>query len=263
STRGSTAPSPTRPTTSAGPKPRPGCPGAATTSSPRSSGSTPSSRRWSRATGSSWGRSCGLPTSAFATTSRSPRRPWTRSSNRPGPLPAARGRWVGLWPWLGEDEAEGLHAGRGEGWEPITVPEQQAACAGRSALWYRTRFPRPDHNGRVLLRVGGALLATNVWLNGRLLGSHYGYFGPFGFDVTSHLREQNLLVICCESPIETDLSRKRHVMGIFNDGDSRPYPGSAWFSLPEPYRWEVPVGLWMPVELEYLGAVSLDWVRLP
>lgn len=170
--------------------------------------------------------------------------------------------WEGLWLPLGEGEAEGLPGGAGEGWEPVSVPQQQSAVAGRSALWYRTRFPRPDHNGRVLLRLGGAFLATHVWLNGRLLGSHYGYFGPFGFDVTSHLRSENLLVICCESPIETDLSRKRHVMGIFNDGDSRPYPSSAWFSLPEPYRWEVPLGLWRPVELEYLGPLMLDWVRL-
>jgi beta-mannosidase len=174
----------------------------------------------------------------------------------------ALGNWEALWTSLGEGEAEGLHAGRGEGWEPISVPEQQSACAGRSALWYRTRFPRPDHNGRVLLRLGGAFLATNVWLNGRLLGSHYGYFAPFGFDITSQLRDQNLLVICCESPIETDLSRKRHVMGVFNDGDSRPYPSSAWFSLPEEFTWEVPVGLWRPVELEYLGPVALDWLRL-
>jgi beta-mannosidase len=174
----------------------------------------------------------------------------------------AVGQWECLWLPLGEGEGEGLPVGRGHGWEPVSVPHQQAAVAGRSAIWYRTRFPRPDHDGRVLLRIGGAFLATHVWLNGRILGSHYGYFAPFGFDVTSHLREQNLLVICCESPIETDLSRKRHVMGIFNDGDSRPYPDSAWFSLPEPYRWEVPLGLWRPVELEYLGAVALDWVRL-
>jgi beta-mannosidase len=177
-----------------------------------------------------------------------------------GPHPLAG--WECLWMPLGEGEAEGLPLGRGKRWEPVAVPEQQAASAGRSAIWYRTSFPRPDHNGRVLLRVGGAFLATHAWLNGRLLGSHYGYFGAFGFDITSHLRPENLLVICCESPIETDLHRKRHVMGIFNDGDSRPYPSSAWFSLPETYRWEVPVGLWRPVELEYLGPLALDWVRL-
>ncbi|MGH7877701.1 MAG: glycoside hydrolase family 2 protein [Candidatus Dormibacteraceae bacterium] len=172
------------------------------------------------------------------------------------------GDWEGLWQALGEGEAEGLPQGRGEGWQAIAVPAQQAATEGAAALWYRCRFARPDHAGRVLLRFGGAFLATNVWLNGRLMGSHYGYFGPFGFDVTPFLKDENLLVLCCEAPIETDLARKRHVMGLFNDGDDRLYPSSAFFSLPESYRWEVPVGLWRPVELEYLGPVSVDWLRL-
>lgn len=170
--------------------------------------------------------------------------------------------WESLWTSLGEGEEKGLPAGRGKGWEPAQVPGQRLAHEGQSALWYRCSFPRPDHSGRVLLRFGGAFLAANVWLNGRLLGSHYGYFAPFGFDITSHLAGDNLLVVCCESPIETDLTRKKHVMGIFNDGESRPYPPSAYFSLPEPYRWEVPVGLWRGVELEYAGAVVLDWLRL-
>src|SRR4030088_1787141 len=174
----------------------------------------------------------------------------------------ALGHWEGLWMSLGEGEAEGLHAGRGEGWEPIAVPEQKAACAGRSALWYRTRFPRPDHNGRVMLRVGGAFLATNVWLNGRLLGSHYGSFAPFGFDLTPYLKAENLLVICCESPVETQSEKKRHIMGLFNDGDLKPYPASAYSSLPDQYHLEVPVGLWRPVELEYVGPITIDWMRL-
>src|SRR5207237_674898 len=170
--------------------------------------------------------------------------------------------WEAVGVPLGEGEAERLTIGRGVGWKPIEVPRQLAASEGRQAVWYRTEFPRPDHPGRVVLRIGGAFLATNVWLNGRLLGSHYGYFAPFGFDITSHLAADNLLVVCCEAPVETDLVRKRHVMGLFNDGDSRPYPPSAYFSLPEPYRWEVPVGLWRGVELEYLGPVALDWLRL-
>jgi beta-mannosidase len=175
---------------------------------------------------------------------------------------AQLGSWEATWFPLGEGEAEGLPAGKGRGWEPVEVPAQLAASEDRQAVWYRTMFARPDHDGRVLLRFGGAFLAANVWLNGRLLGSHYGYFGPFGFDITPYLKPENLLVVCCESPIELDLARKRHVMGVFNDGDTRPYPASAFFSLPEPFRWEVPVGLWREVELEYAGSVVVDALRL-
>ena len=163
---------------------------------------------------------------------------------------------------LGEGEAERLTVGHGSGWKPIEVPRQLAATEGRQSVWYRTAFPRPDHAGRVVLRIGGAFLATNVWLNGRLLGSHYGYFAPFGFDLTPYLKPENLLVICCESPVETQPEKKRHIMGLFNDGDLKPYPASAYASLAEPYRLEVPLGLWQPVQLEYVGPIAVDWLRL-
>ncbi|TMC53896.1 MAG: hypothetical protein E6J20_05765 [Chloroflexi bacterium] len=170
--------------------------------------------------------------------------------------------WEAVWVPLGEGEAEGLTVGRGTGWKPIEVPSQLAAREGRQSVWYRTEFPRPDHSGRVVLRVGGAFLATNVWLNGRLLGSHYGYFAPFGFDLTPYLKPENLLVICCESAVETQPEKKRHIMGLFNDGDLKPYPASAYSSLPEPYGVEVPLGLWQPVQLEYVGPIAVDWLRL-
>src|SRR2546421_10281337 len=170
--------------------------------------------------------------------------------------------WEAVWMPLGEGEAERLTIGRGVGWKPIEVPRQLAAVEGRQAVWYRTEFPRPDHPGRVVLRIGGAFLATNVWLNGRLLGSHYGYFAPFGFDLTPYLKPENLLVICCESQVETQPEKKRHIMGLSNAGDLKPYPASAYASLPEPYRPEVPLGLWQPVQLEYVGPISVDWLRL-
>jgi beta-mannosidase len=163
---------------------------------------------------------------------------------------------------LGEGEAERLTVGRGDGWKPIEVPRQLAAHEGNQAVWYRTEFPRPDHSGRVLLRIGGAFLATHAWLNGKLLGSHYGYFAPFGFDLTPYLKGENLLVICCESPVEAQPEKKRHIMGTFNDGELKPYPASAYSSLPDPYRWEVPVGLWRPVGLEYVGPIAIDWLRM-
>src|ERR671937_1326138 len=122
--------------------------------------------------------------------------------------------WEAMWMSLGEGEAERLPSGRGGGWKPIEVPRQLAAREGRPSVWYRTEFPRPDHAGRVVLRIGGAFLATNAWLNGKLLGSHYGYFAPFGFDLSPYLRPDNLLVVCCESPIATALVRKHHVLGF-------------------------------------------------
>src|SRR5438874_11672012 len=170
--------------------------------------------------------------------------------------------WEAVWKSLGEGEAERLPFGRGVGWKPVGVPRQLAATSGAQSVWYRTVFPRPDHSGRVVLRIGGAFTATHAWLNGRLLGSHYGHFSAFGFDLTPYLKPDNELVICCESPIEVQLDRKRHLMGHFNDGELRPYPASAYMSLGEPYRWEVPLGLWRPVELEYLGPVTVDWLRL-
>jgi len=170
--------------------------------------------------------------------------------------------WEAVWMPLGEGEAERLTVGSGVGWKPVEVPRQLVAHEGRQSVWYRTEFPRPDHSGRVVLRIGGAFLATNVWLNGKLLGSHYGYFAPFGFDLTPYLKAENLLVICCESPVEPEPDKKRHIMGLFNDGDLKPYPASAYSSLPEPYRLEVPVGLWRPVELQYVGAIGIDWIRL-
>ena len=163
---------------------------------------------------------------------------------------------------LGEGEAERLTTGRGGGWKPIEVPRQLAAHEGRTSVWYRAEFARPDHSGRVLLRIGGAFVATNAWLNGKLLGSHYGYFAPFGFDLTPYLKPENLLMICCESPIEAQPDKKRHVMGLFNDGELKPYPASAYSSLPEPYRAEVPIGLWRAVELEYIGPIVIQSMRL-
>jgi len=170
--------------------------------------------------------------------------------------------WEAVWMPLGEGEAEGLTVGRSSGWKPVEVPRQLLAREGRQSVWYRTEFPRPDHSGRVVLRFGGAFLATNVWLNGKLLGSHYGYFAPFGFDLTPYLKPENLLVICCEAPVESQPDKKRHIMGLFNDGDLRPYPASAFGSLPDRYQWEVPVGLWRPVELEYAGPITIDWMRI-
>lgn len=146
-------------------------------------------------------------------------------------------------------------------WAPVAVPRLHGATAGNEAIWYRLRFPRPRHRQRTLLRFDGAFLVANVWLNGRLLGSHYGYFGPFTFDISSFLLEENILAVCIEAPVETDLAARRHLMGLFSDSDAKPYPSRELGALSEQYVWHVPMGMWRPVWLEQVGHVVAEWVH--
>ncbi|HXY40240.1 MAG TPA: glycoside hydrolase family 2 TIM barrel-domain containing protein [Vicinamibacteria bacterium] len=65
--------------------------------------------------------------------------------------------------------------------------------------WYRKRFRLPPlaAGGRVFVRFDGSYMETDVWLNGRPLGSHsYGYTG-FELDLTPHLSGEgtNLLAV--------------------------------------------------------------------
>jgi len=146
-------------------------------------------------------------------------------------------------------------------WAPVAVPRLHGATAGNEAIWYRLRFPRPKHRQRTLLRFEGAFLVANVWLNGRLLGSHYGYFAPFSFDVSSFLLDENVLAVCVEAPVDLDLAGKRHVMGLFNDWDGKPYPSRELGQLSEQFAWHVPMGLWRPVLMEQVGHVVAEWLH--
>src|SRR5437773_11923518 len=110
--------------------------------------------------------------------------------------------WEAVWTPLGEGEAERLTIGKGLGWKPIEVPRQLSAHEGHQAVWYRTEFARPAHSGRVLLRVGGAVVARLLGFIGKVLGSHYGYFAPFGLDLPRHLQPEHLQVGCREPPVE-------------------------------------------------------------
>jgi len=65
--------------------------------------------------------------------------------------------------------------------------------------------------------------------------SHYGYFAPFGFDLTPYLKPENLLVSAAsrrssrngkEAPHHGPVQRRR----------LKPYPASAYSSLADPYR---------------------------
>ncbi len=67
---------------------------------------------------------------------------------------------------------------------------------------------------------------SNVWLNGKFLGRHEGYFQSFNYDVSQFLKEDNLLILKVTSPFEEPGTvwplKKKLIKGIFNHHDCRP-----------------------------------------
>jgi hypothetical protein len=132
---------------------------------------------------------------------------------------------------LGEGEEQGYHrAASPKGtWEATDTLSLKGRPSDMS-VWFRTEFSQPGWGERTVLRFDGAFTAANVWLNGRLLGSHYGYPGPFGFDISSFLEPTNVLAVCVEA---TD--RPGHLpasLSALQDEDGRWWPlgivGRAW-----------------------------------
>lgn len=108
--------------------------------------------------------------------------------------------WTAQYFDLGEGEEQGYHRSlepRGA-WHEVPQLDTRGR-RGRDSIWYRAVFPRPAWAERTLLRFDGACVAANVWINGKLLGSHYGYPGPFGFDVSSYLEDRNVVAVCVQA----------------------------------------------------------------
>ncbi len=74
---------------------------------------------------------------------------------------------------------------------------------------YRRRFQYPaDARGkRVFVDFEGAMTASTVWINGKLLGEYKGGFTPFSFELTPHLlpNAENVLVVQLDSTERTDI----------------------------------------------------------
>ncbi len=105
------------------------------------------------------------------------------------------------------------------------------------ALWYRRQFEtdfNPDQV--VMLHFGAVDFSCQVWVNGNLVGDHWGGYLPFSFDITSALLDgQNELVVMVRDDTEAALHQK---------GKQRLQPGGIWYTSVS--------GIWQTVWLEVL-----------
>ncbi|MFZ4396248.1 MAG: beta-mannosidase [Kiritimatiellia bacterium] len=152
--------------------------------------------------------------------------------------------------------------------EPL-YDRNAAACAWveERAWWYRRTFTHDGVAGvRAELVCEGLDLNAALWLNGIEIGRSANAYIAHRFDVTRALRTgANELVIRLDTGVAEAKRKPLAKYGINADGA----PESKWLRKPAfTFGWDwaprlVNCGIWRPVRLEFLDAVTLRdvWVR--
>ena len=108
------------------------------------------------------------------------------------------------WQFRADPEEHGESSGwtvtAPAGTEPVTVPHTWNVGRlhdYRGVAWYFRSFERPSPapGQHVELHFGATFYQARIWLNGVELGTHEGGFTAYSFDITSHLRALNSLVV--------------------------------------------------------------------
>lgn len=75
-------------------------------------------------------------------------------------------------------------------------------------VWYRRKFSIPQEwkeGKRILLHIGACDWKTRVWVNGNLCGEHTGGSAPITCDITSYLKDENIVIIHAFDDVRTGL----------------------------------------------------------
>jgi len=116
-----------------------------------------------------------------------------------------------------------------------------------SMLCYNRSFTLPEgfHRGRVILHIGAADQRTDVFVNGKPVGTHKGGYEAFSFDITDALQQENIINICCFDDL-TDQS--------YPYGKQTRNRGGMWYT---------PVsGIWQTVWLESVPETYIRKLRI-
>jgi hypothetical protein len=172
----------------------------------------------------------------------------------------------GNWRYCTEDNPDFPQPGYDDSdWKTMFIPANWflGGLDHHGVVWFRHEFRHRRRGEFATLHFEGVDYFTDVYLNGKNLGHHTGYFDPFSFDVTETLRSGiNILTVRVESPYETPGPdgwhlRKRLIKGVLNHHDCR--PGGGWEPVGQSYNTG---GIWNRVYLEEHGAVTIDRLLL-
>lgn len=186
---------------------------------------------------------------------------WAKDVDRTSPLPEypgpqmVRKDWLnlnGVWQFesgfADEPVPEGLLKSK------IVVPfAPESALSGVmlhfDRLWYRRSFSIPAKwtLKRVLLHFGAVDYETEVFINGKSVGTHKGGYDPFSFDITSYL--------VGEGPQDI-------VVRVYDPTDIGGQPRGKQSTNPEGIMYTPTTGIWQTVWLEPVDKLSIEDLRI-
>ncbi|KHK95923.1 glycoside hydrolase [Microbacterium mangrovi] len=184
---------------------------------------------------------------------------------RPQLLRSAWADLTGPWEFAFDDGdvgiADGWARGRGFGGTIIVPfpPESSASGVGDTThhrvAWYARTFGERElrESGhaagrRLMLRFGAVDYRCRVWVDGSLVGSHEGGHTPFSVDLTDALGdgdEHRIVVRTEDDPADV----------------AQPRGKQDWRELPHVIWYHRTSGIWQPVWLESVPAVSIETVH--
>ena len=171
-----------------------------------------------------------------------------------------RADWVnlnGAWDFAFDDANAGEKLGWQKGFEKqhtITVPftyETKMSGIGdethHNHVWYARTLDVKPHDGRILLHFEGSDYHTRAFVNGQMVGEHFGGYARFSFDVTDYVHEgENQLVVHVEDTVSRNQPR----------GKQR------WIDRNFTCFYVQTTGLWKTVWMEYVPAVRITNVKI-
>ena len=179
---------------------------------------------------------------------------WASKINRQHPLPEyprpqlKRPQWRslnGYWQYAVRSSEQKSIPERFDGKILVPYPIEsvlsgvQKRISHQEALWYQTSFEQkrlPQHK-RLILHFGAVDWHTELFINGKLVGTHEGGYDPFSFDITDYLAKE---------------SKQQITLRVLDPTDQGPQPRGKQVSKPGGI-WYTPVtGIWQTVWLEAL-----------
>jgi beta-glucuronidase len=119
--------------------------------------------------------------------------------------------------------------------------------------WYFKKFDtKPVQSGnKAFIKFDAVFYKCEIWLNGKKVGSHEGGYTPFELDVTSALKEKNVLSVMVDNSWDrTTIPGARAVDSNYNASAAQVYP------------WMNYGGITKPVELKIRPEVYLSNVKI-